>query len=134
MAGVGRELRILREHAAGVARLGLLPLGEAGLQFRRRDAEGDRALLGVDGDLVAVLDDGDGAADIRFRRDVADDEAVAAAAEATVGDESDVFAEAFTHDGARGAEHLAHTRAALRAFHAHDDDVTFLDLVIEDGL
>ena len=98
-ARAGRKLRILREHTTRVTRLRLLPLGEAGLQFRRWDSERDRALLGVDGDLVAVLDDGDRAADIRFGCDVADDEAVAASAEAAVGDEGDVFAEAFAHDG-----------------------------------
>ncbi len=102
MAGIGRELRILREDTTRVARLRLLPLGEAGLQFSSGNAQRDRALLGVDGDFVAVLDDGDGAANEGFRRDVPDHEAVAAAAEATVGDEGDVFAEAFAHDGARG--------------------------------
>ncbi len=112
----------------------MLPLGEAGLQFRSRNAQGDRALLGVDGDLVAVLDDGDGAADEGFGGDVADDEPMAAAAEASVGDEGDVFAEALAHDGAGGGKHLAHTGAAFRAFHAHDDDVAFLDLVVKDRL
>jgi hypothetical protein len=65
---------------------------------------------------------------------VADDEAVAAAAEAAVGDERDVFAEALAHDGAGRGKHLAHAGAALRAFVADDDDVALLDLAVEDGL
>ena len=75
-----------------------------------------RVVLGVDGDRVAVLDDGERAADEGFGRDVADDEAVAAAGETAVGDERDVLAEALAHDGAGGPEHLAHAGAALRAF------------------
>jgi len=81
--------------------------------------------------LSPFLMDGDGAADEGFWRDVADHGAVAAAAEATVGDERDVFAEAFAHDGARGAEHLAHTGAAL-GFDAPRRRGP-LDLVVEDG-
>ena len=64
---------------------------------------------------------------------MADDEAVAAAAEPAVGDERDVFAEALAHDGAGGREHFAHARAAFRAFAADDDDVAFLDRAVEDG-
>jgi P-type E1-E2 ATPase len=53
-----------------------------------------------------------GAAEVGLGGDVADHEAVAAAGEAAVGDERDVLAEALAHDGAGGAEHLAHAGAA----------------------
>jgi heavy metal translocating P-type ATPase len=92
------------------------------------------ALLGIDGDGVAVLHDGDRAAFVGLGGDVADDEAVAAAGEAAVGDERDVLAEALAHDGAGGGEHLAHAGAALGAFVADDDDVALLDGAVEDGL
>ena len=59
---------------------------------------------------------------------------MAAAAEAAVGDEGDIFAEALAHDGGGGGKHFAHAGASFGAFHADDDDVAFLDLVIEDGL
>lgn len=99
MARIARELGILREHAVGVAGLGLLPLREAGLQFSCGNAQRDGALLSVDGDRVAVFDDGNRAADIGLGRDVADHETVAPAAEATIGDEGDIFAQALAHDG-----------------------------------
>ena len=53
--------------------------------------------------LSPSLDQRDRAADLGLGRDVADDEAVAAAAEAAVGDEGDVVAEAGAHDRARSA-------------------------------
>lgn len=61
------------------------------------------------------LDQGDGAADLRLGRDVADHEAVAAAAEASVGDERALLAQAGAHDGGGGREHLGHAGAALGA-------------------
>lgn len=63
----------------------------------------------------AHLDQGDGAADLRLWRDVADDEAVRAAGEAAVGDERAVVAQASAHDGGGGGEHLRHAGAALGA-------------------
>ena len=93
-----------------------------------------RFCLGVERDLVAVLHQGDRAADLGFGRDVADDEAVAAAGEAAVGDEGDVGAEAGAHDGAGGGEHLGHAGAALRAFVADDDDVALVDFLLLEGV
>ena len=55
-----------------------------------------------------------------------------AAGETSVGDEGDSLAEALTHDGAGGSEHLAHARSALGAFVADDDDVAVFDLAVED--
>ena len=63
-----------------------------------------------------------------------DDETVAATAETSVGDEGDIFAETFAHDSTGRGKHLSHAWAAFGAFHADDDDVTFLHLVVQDGL
>ena len=52
--------------------------------------------------LVAVREEGVGAAEGGGGGDVADHEAVAAAAEAAVGDERDFLAETFAHDGRSG--------------------------------
>lgn len=101
-AGAGRELGILRQNATRVAWLRLPPFGEAGFQFSGGNAERDRTFFRVDGDGVTVFDDGNRAADEGLWGDVADDETVTAAAEAAIGDECDVFAEAFAHDGAGG--------------------------------
>lgn len=58
---------------------------------------------------------GDGTALLGLRRHMANHESVRAAAEATVGDEGTVIAQARAHDGAGGGEHLRHARAALGA-------------------
>src|SRR5687768_16312355 len=80
LAGVGNQSRIFGEDAAGVAGLWLPPFGEAGFDFRGGDTKRDAALHTVDGDRVAVFHDGNGTAVEGLGRDVADDEAVAAAA------------------------------------------------------
>ena len=67
MARVAGEFCILREHPTRVAGLRLLPLGETGFEFSCRNAQRDRALLGVDGDGIAVLDDGNGTAEVLCR-------------------------------------------------------------------
>ena len=89
------------------------------------------ALLGIDGDRVAVLDEGERAAHVGFGRDVADDKAVAAAGEAAVGDERDIFAETFAHDGGGGREHFAHAGTAFGPFVTNDDHVAFDDRAVE---
>ena len=87
----------------------------------------ESALLDVDDDGVAGLQRADRSAVGRFRRDVADHEAVGGAGEAAVGHERNGFAQARTLDGAGDVQHLAHARSALRPFPADDDDVVRLD-------
>ena len=125
---------IFGQDAPGVAWLGsafhalrreAISLGVMSIQF-------EFPFLGVDGDGIAVLDEGDGTADISFGRDVADDEAVAAAAETAIGDERHVFAKAFAHDGGGGREHFPHAGTAARPFITDDDDVAFDDAAVED--
>ena len=124
---------VFGEDAFGVAGLGLFPGGFAFGHFGFGDVEVHLALGGVDGEGVAILHQGEGAADIGFGADVADDEAVAAAGEASIGDEGDVFAEAASHHGAGRPKHFAHAGAAHGAFHADDDDIALLDLARHDG-
>ena len=71
-------------------------------------------------------------AHVCFRRDVADDEAVAAAGETSVCDERDILAETAAHDGRGGRKHFAHSGPAFRPFVANDDDVALLDRAVED--
>ena len=84
--------------------------------------------------VVAVLDYRQCAADIGFRRDVADHETVGAAGETAVGDQRDVLAQAFAHDGGGGREHFAHAGAAFGAFVADDDDIAFDDVAVQNAL
>src|SRR5690606_35969872 len=97
---------VLGEHAA----LGFvgrhLPGRAAARQLVVAQGHLDAARAAVDRHHVAVLDERDGAALLRLGADVADDEAVRSAAEASVGDERHVVAEPGAHDGRRRREHL----------------------------
>ena len=127
-------LGVFGKDAAGVFGLGRFPLGEAGLDFGFGDFEGEGSFVGVDGNGVSVLDNGKGAAFGGFGGDVANNEAVAAAGESAVGDEGDMVAKPFAHDGGGGRQHFSHAGSAFGAFVADDEDVAFLDFVVEDGL
>ena len=127
----------LRAVALQVAVYGLFEgpeRGEALFQLLFGDAQVDLSLYDVDVDDVAVPDDADGAARRRFGADVPDGGAARRARKPSVGDERDVRAQPRAHDGGGGGEHLAHPRAALRAFVADDDDVALHDLAAGDGL
>ena len=100
----------------------LYPLRPSPAHLLRRDIKIQSPALGVDGDPVAVSHQRDGAALLRLGHDMADEKAVAAAAEAAVGDEGDVVAEPGAHDGRAGLEHLRHAGAAAGSFVADDDD------------
>ncbi|TKW50631.1 hypothetical protein CTA1_5680 [Colletotrichum tanaceti] len=130
-AGVADQGRVLLQGALGVLGRRRLPLGLAPRHLLVRDARVDDALLGVDGDDVAVADEADGPALHGLGHDVADQEAVAAAGEAAVRQQRDVLAETGAHDGGGGLEHLGHAGAALGALVADDDDrlLALLDLV-----
>src|SRR5579875_3938685 len=94
----------------------------------------ETALLDVDRDLVAVAHERDRTTDCRLRSNVANHQTVRSPAETTVGDERDVFAEPRTHDCAGDAEHLSHSRSALRPFVANHHDVSGTNLSVLDGL
>ena len=83
----------------GVARRGLGPGGLAPGDFLVGNIHIDAVVHGVDGDLVTFFENGDGAAEECFRRDVTDHKPVAATGEAAVGNERDVLAEAHAHHG-----------------------------------
>ena len=63
---------------------------------------------------------------------VADAGTAAGSGEAAVRQESNL--EPHTCNDGCGVEHFPHTRAALRAFVANDDDMTFLDFTARNGL
>src|ERR671911_3072861 len=68
--GARRQTGVLGEHAGRVARLGQLPLGPAPGQLGTVDHQVDGLGGHVDGDAVAVTDEGDGTAVHRFGRNV----------------------------------------------------------------
>src|SRR4029077_1821175 len=86
----------------------------------------------VNRDLIPVFDQTNRAADGGLGRNMSDHEAVTAPGEAPVGDERDVGAEAASHERARRAEHLAHSRPSARPLVADDDDVALLHTPGED--
>ena len=95
-------MRVFRQHAAGITRGGLFPGLAPRLQFFGGHFHGQFPLHGINDNRVAVLHQTDNSAEIRFRRHVAHDETMAAAAEPAVGDEGHVFAQTFAHDGRGG--------------------------------
>ena len=122
---------VFRQHAARIAGRRFLPRLSAGVQFFAGDFERQFAFLGVNRDGVAVLHERERPAGVGFRRDVPDDEAVAAAGKPSVGDERHVLAESLAHDGGRGRKHLAHPRPAARPFVADDDDIALHNRAVE---
>src|SRR5688572_14125339 len=79
---------VLGEHyavAAAIARRRRRPDRLAARQFRIADMEVDAALVDIDLDLVAGLDEGEWTADEAFRRDMQDAGAIARPAHAAVG-------------------------------------------------
>src|SRR3546814_2045717 len=87
-AEVGRAdgRRVAPDGARLVVVAARLPLGFARGQLVVGQLDVERALLGIDGDDVAVLEQADRAADRRLRPDVADAEAARGAREAPVDD------------------------------------------------
>ena len=126
-------LGVFGEHPTGISGFVGFPFGETSGDVGGRDVEVEGALGGVDDNDIAIFDYGERATEGGFRGDVTDDEAVGAAAEASIGDEGDVFSEAFAHDCAGRGEHFAHSGTTDGAFVADDDDMAFFDPAIEDG-
>src|SRR6478735_4008928 len=118
------ELGVLPEHPAGVLRGVGGPAVLAGGELCLVDGHVEGAAGDVQGDLVAVADEGDRAAVDGLRGDVADAQAGRAPGEAAVGDQEDVLAEPGALDGTGDREHLAHPRAALGALVADHHHVT----------
>src|SRR5262245_8705588 len=83
----------------------------------------------VDHNLIAVLDEGDRAAEGRFRADVTDNETNRAAGEARIGHQCHNNAALSAERGdARGRiEHLRHSRRAARTLVAYNDHVIVLE-------
>src|SRR5262249_11707393 len=69
------------------------PGGAAAGEFRVREVELEKLLLGVDGDLVAIVDQSERAADCSLGRNVADDHTVGSAGKAAVSDQSNRVAQ-----------------------------------------
>src|SRR5690606_27024229 len=108
--------------------------GAASGQFFIADQQVDAAVGDVDEDLVAVVDQTDGAARGGFRRGVTDGQARRATGETAVGEQGAGLAQALGLQVAGRVEHFLHARAALRTFVADDHDIAGFHLVAEDAL
>lgn len=87
----------------------------------------DLAVVRIDDDLVAVLDERNGAPVDRLRDDMSDDVSTGRAGEAAVGNKCCLATEARTHEGTRRAQHLGHARRTLGTHVPEDDDSAFCD-------
>jgi hypothetical protein len=107
-----------------------MPVGAALGQI---DAGAQLALFGVDDHGVAFAQQRNRAAARRFRRNVANHEAVGRAGETAVGDQGHVVAKAASDQRGGDAEHFAHAGPAGRAFVADHDDVPGMNLIALHG-
>src|SRR3989344_9637819 len=108
------QFDIFSQDATSVLRFWLFPFFPSLRELFFGNFNVQRFLFRVYRDDVAISDEPDGAADVRFRRDVADDEPVRAAGEAAIGNKRNRIAEPSSDDGRSDGEHFAHPRAAFR--------------------
>src|SRR5436305_7519096 len=113
--GALRELGVLREDAARVARVGQLPVRLASSELAGVDQEIERVGGGVDHDAVAVLDERDRSPVDGLGRDVPDEVAVRAAREPAVCHECGARAPSRALHRPRHLLNLPHPVAAHRA-------------------
>src|SRR6478735_4557843 len=109
LTGVSHELSILAERTLGVTGRGSLPgLATSSNLFLGND-EVNSARLGVNDNLVSVLNEGDRATLHGLGDDVADNETVRTTREAAVSEKGNVLSKTSTHNGRRRLQHLRHT-------------------------
>ena len=93
----------------------------------------DPGVRDVDLDDVAFLQQADVAARSSFRANVSDGGAAACAAESAVRDQSNRLVQLHAGESTGRVEHFPHSRTALRAFVADDNNVAVHDLAGVDG-
>src|SRR5436190_1715352 len=141
-AGMGDGAVARRSHLLGVFpyisrgdfRLPRLPRLGPRVEFSLAELDLESALDGIECDDVAVAQKRDRAAHGGFGTDVADAEAAGRSGEAPIGDERDLATHALPVKGGGGRQHLSHPGAAFGPFVADYEHVTFLVLLLLDGL
>jgi len=124
--GLPDELGVFGEEPALVTWRRRPPRGTPCIQLTLSGDQVHAPVGEVDANPVAVADQGERAADRRLRRHVADADAAGGAREAAIGDERHLLPHLLAVDDRRHPEHLAHPRAADRAFIAYDQHLAGL--------
>src|SRR5690625_3918420 len=132
--GTADLLRVLLQYARAVARLRFGPAGTPLGQHLVTAFELQPVLRSVDRYQVAFFDESDGTSGRCLRSDVADHQAVTAAGETAISDESDRFPQALADECTGRSQHLPHARPADRAFVTDHYYITRLDLLSQDRL
>src|SRR5579884_4002295 len=127
--GGGDERAVFGEDAAAIVRGWLFPVGEARGDLFRRKLHVEATLFDVENDHIAVVQSCDWPAYRRFRRDMADHQAVRGAAETAIGEQGHRLPQPFAHDGPCHAQHLAHAGTAARPLVANDHHIARLNLL-----
>src|SRR5688572_31785882 len=85
-AEMGRthQLGVFGQNTPRVTRPGGRPFAEAALDFHARNAERKHPFFGVDGDGIAILDNGEGPACVSFGGNMPHNKAMAAARKAAI--------------------------------------------------
>src|SRR5437660_11129475 len=112
-AAAGYQLRILGQDSGFCFCCWRPPALLAVLQFFIGDVQVQKLLLGVDGDLITLLDERDCAAYRRFRGAVSYYHSISSAGKAAVGDQAHRVAQARAHQRPRWGGHLRRSRATL---------------------
>ena len=133
LAGAGDQSAVFAEDSGAVSRSRLCPGSPTTFEFRVVHVQLQQQLVGIHGDAVAFLHQADGSTDGGFGGHMANHEAIGAAAEAAIGDQCHLLAEALAHDGGCRGEHLAHAGTPHGALVAHHHHIARLDLAIENG-
>lgn len=136
VAGILDQLGVLPKSTPLGLGLGGSPLALSPLELLSRDLEVEHTLLGVNDNLVTVLDKGNGATLHGLGHDVTDQKAVRTTGEAPISDEGNILAKASAHDGRARLKHLRHTRTTLGTLVADDNDglLALLDLTALESL
>src|SRR6266702_1628737 len=122
---------VFGQHTASVSGPGRFPGFLALFEFCQRNVEVELSLLGINSDWIAIFHQGQRAAHVGLRRNVAYNKTMAAAGKSAISDQRHILAESLAHDRRRRRKHFSHPWSAFRAFETDNDDVTLDDAIIE---
>jgi hypothetical protein len=111
---------------------GSLPVGQPGLDFFGGQVNFQDVVWRVKGDYIAVAKGRDRAANLGFRGDMPNHQAMSTAREASVGNQGDILAQTLPNQGSGYGQHFAHTRAAFRPFIANYHHVSGYNFILHD--
>src|ERR1700736_2569163 len=124
-------LRVFCQYPSGISRLWFFPILPAQSHFRIRNLKVDHLLFSIDLDRITILDESYRSTDNSLRSHMANNEPMAASRKSSVCDQGNIFSKTFSHDGRSRTKHFSHPRPSFWTFITDDDNVPFLNLVVQ---